>query len=54
MYLYRVRRADCIESSKELSILLYPQMLIYSFQGICVVEFRNPQFTCFLSRTIGV
>ena len=34
MYLYRVRRADCIgchEWPDVLSILLYPQMLIYSF-----------------------
>jgi hypothetical protein len=41
MYLYRVRRADCIgchESPKEPSIHLYPQMLIYSFQGIRVVD----------------
>jgi hypothetical protein len=50
MYLYRVRRADRIESSKE----LYPQKLIYSFQGIRVVEFRSPQFTWFLSRMIEI
>ena len=33
MYLYRVRRADCIVTNRQnvLSILLYPQMLIYSF-----------------------
>jgi hypothetical protein len=36
MYLYRIRRADCIgclvtNRQNVLSILLYPQMLIYSF-----------------------
>ena len=51
MYLYRVRSADCIGYYEPSKSLLYPQMLIYSFQGIRVVEFRSPQFTCFLSRT---